>query len=60
MDILIVEDEPKLAALMQDYLNAAGYTTQCLDNGLQVVPAVRAHAPKLILLDLMLPGRRQP
>jgi two-component system response regulator BaeR len=57
MDILIVEDEPKLAALMQDYLHAAGYTTQCVDNGLHVVPAVRAHPPKLILLDVMLPGR---
>ncbi|NVZ22589.1 response regulator [Pseudomonas costantinii] len=55
--ILIVEDEPKLAALMQDYLVSAGYATQCLENGLQVVPAVRAHTPQLILLDLMLPGR---
>ncbi len=55
--ILIVEDEPKLAALMRDYLAAAGYATVCLDNGLQVVPAVRAHQPRLILLDLMLPGR---
>ncbi|MGC6372245.1 response regulator [Pseudomonas sp. K2I15] len=55
--ILIVEDEPKLATLMQDYLVAAGYPTLCLDNGLQVVPTVRAQAPRLILLDLMLPGR---
>lgn len=55
--ILIVEDEPKLAALMRDYLVAADYAVQCLDNGLQVVPAVRAHEPRLILLDLMLPGR---
>lgn len=55
--ILIVEDEPKLAALMRDYLIAAGYATQCLDNGLEVVPAVRAREPRLILLDLMLPGR---
>ncbi|WP_349745827.1 response regulator [Pseudomonas frederiksbergensis] len=54
--ILIVEDEPKLAALMRDYLIAAGYATQCLDNGLEVVPAVRAREPRLILLDLMLPG----
>ena len=55
--VLIVEDEPKLATLMQDYLVAAGYPTLCLDNGLQVVPTVRARAPRLILLDLMLPGR---
>ncbi|PHX41108.1 hypothetical protein AO263_31885 [Pseudomonas sp. NZIPFR-PS5] len=55
--ILIVEDEPKLAAFLQDYLIAAGYPTRCLDNGLQVVPTVRAQTPRLILLDLMLPGR---
>ncbi|WP_431703369.1 response regulator [Pseudomonas sp. BR20] len=55
--ILIVEDEPKLAALMRDYLEAAGYTTLSLDNGLHVVPAVHAHEPRLVLLDLMLPGR---
>ena len=55
--ILIVEDEPKLAALMHDYLSLAGYAVHCLDNGLEVVPWVRSHAPRLILLDLMLPGR---
>ncbi|OLF53426.1 response regulator [Pseudomonas chlororaphis] len=55
--ILIVEDEPKLAALMRDYLVTAGYACQCLDNGLDVLPAVRAREPRLILLDLMLPGR---
>ncbi|QQZ39792.1 response regulator [Pseudomonas sp. SK3(2021)] len=55
--ILIVEDEPKLAALLRDYLDAAGYPCRCLDNGLDVVPAVRAQPPRLILLDLMLPGR---
>jgi two-component system response regulator BaeR len=55
--ILIVEDEPKLAALEADYLAAAGYATHRIEDGLQVVPWVRANAPDLILLDLMLPGR---
>lgn len=55
--ILIVEDEPKLAQLLVDYLNAAGLTTRVIGNGLDVVPAVRAEPPGLILLDLMLPGR---
>lgn len=55
--ILVVEDEPKLAALLRDYLRAAGHDVTCLDNGLEVVPAVRAQEPDLILLDLMLPGR---
>jgi two-component system response regulator BaeR len=55
--ILIVEDEPKLAALEADYLKAAGYETHILGNGAEVVAWVRAQPPDLILLDLMLPGR---
>lgn len=56
-DILIVEDEPKLASLLFDYLKASGFKPFCLANGQEVVPWVRERKPDLILLDLMLPGR---
>ena len=56
-NILIVEDEPKLASLLSDYLKASGFETSCLSNGSDVVPWFREHKPDLILLDLMLPGR---
>jgi two-component system, OmpR family, response regulator BaeR len=55
--ILIVEDEPKLAELVADYLKAAGYEAHSIANGLEAVPWVRNHSPELIVLDLMLPGR---
>ncbi len=55
--LLIVEDEPKLAGLLSDYLRQAGFETSCLGNGTAVVPRVREEMPDLILLDLMLPGR---
>jgi two-component system response regulator BaeR len=55
--ILIVEDEPKLAALLSDYLQQAGFEASRLDNGLEVAPRVREQTPDLILLDLMLPGK---
>jgi two-component system response regulator BaeR len=55
--ILIVEDEPKLAELLRDYLAQASFETTVIDNGLEVVPYVREHNPDLVLLDLMLPGR---
>ncbi len=55
--ILIVEDEPKLAALLADYLKASGHETAWIANGLDVIPAIRAREPDLVLLDLMLPGR---
>lgn len=55
--IYIAEDEPKMAALLIDYLRAGGHATRWLADGREVVPAVRAHSPGLVLLDLMLPGR---
>jgi two-component system response regulator BaeR len=54
--ILIVEDEPKLAQVLTVYLQAEGYATTHIDNGLAVAGAVQARAPDVILLDLMLPG----
>jgi len=55
--ILIVEDEPKLASLVADYLRAAGYEAHCIENGLEVISWVKSNPPDLIVLDLMLPGR---
>lgn len=55
--ILIVEDEPKLAQLLVDYLQADGYACTVVRDGQGAIPAVRAHAPVLVVLDLMLPGR---
>ena len=55
--ILIVEDEPKIAALLRDYLAAEGYATEHYAEGSGVVEAVRRAPPDLLLLDLMLPGK---
>jgi len=54
--ILIVEDEPKIAALLRDYLVAAGYRVETLGNGALAVDWIRRHTPAAILLDVMLPG----
>jgi two-component system response regulator BaeR len=57
--ILIVEDAPKIAALLRDYLNQSGFETSHLSRGDEVEPWLRQsdNHPDLILLDLMLPGR---
>ena len=55
--ILIVEDEPKIADLLQKYLQNANYQTHWLNTGLGVGDWVRKEQPQLILLDLMLPGK---
>lgn len=56
-DILIIEDEPKLADLLQKYLTAAGYTSHHISHGDDAVQAVQNRKPDLVLLDIMLPGR---
>lgn len=54
--VLVVEDEEHVAALQQEHLQRAGLRTERLSRGDAVVAHVRAHAPDLVLLDLMLPG----
>jgi two-component system response regulator BaeR len=55
-DILVVEDEPALAALVADYLRAAGWQARVLHDGAQALADIRRAPPDLVILDLMLPG----
>lgn len=55
--ILIAEDEPKIAALVADYLRLAGYRSTTVGEGDHVLDAIAAQTPDLLLLDVMLPGK---
>ena len=54
--VLVVEDEPKLAALLADYLRAAGHEAECVGDGRDALQAWTERRHDLVLLDLMLPG----
>jgi two-component system, OmpR family, response regulator BaeR len=54
--VLVVEDEPKLAALLADYLRAAGHEPECVADGRDALQAWTERRHDLVLLDLMLPG----
>jgi two-component system response regulator BaeR len=55
--VLIVEDEPKLSALLRDYFLHAGFRCDTLDRGDLVEAYVARDKPELVLLDLQLPGK---
>jgi len=55
-NILIVEDEKKLALLLRDYLHNDAFTTHIIDRGDLVINALKTQYFDLVLLDLMLPG----
>ncbi|MFL5775495.1 MAG: response regulator transcription factor [Chloroflexota bacterium] len=53
--ILVVDDEPKIAALARDYLEHAGYTVLIASDGRAALDAVSRRRPDLVVLDLGLP-----
>lgn len=55
--VLIVEDEVKIASLLEDYLRQSGFETDTLYDGSEVAQWLSENSTNVILLDLMLPGK---
>ncbi|HEX6994689.1 MAG TPA: response regulator [Gammaproteobacteria bacterium] len=56
-DVLLVEDDARLAELTSRYLKQNGLTVEVESNGAAAVARFHAVRPRLVLLDLMLPGK---
>ncbi|MBO0707964.1 MAG: response regulator [Candidatus Dormibacteraeota bacterium] len=54
--IVLIEDDEPIAELLSMNLEAAGYQVAIARDGVSGLRLVRASAPDLILLDVMLPG----
>lgn len=55
--ILIVEDEQKLASVLEDYLRQANYDTHAIYDGAEVIPWFSNNPCDIVLLDIMLPNK---
>jgi DNA-binding response OmpR family regulator len=53
--VLIVEDEARLADVLEDYLKREGFRTERARDGKRALELWRAAKPNMVLLDLMLP-----
>jgi len=53
--VLIVEDEPDIAQLIQFHVEREGHATRIADTGTKALEVVREQRPSLIILDIMLP-----
>jgi DNA-binding response OmpR family regulator len=53
--ILVVDDDRKIVALVRAYLEREGYPVVAAYDGREALTRFRAHDPRLIVLDLMLP-----
>src|SRR5205814_7909987 len=55
-EVLVVEDEPDIRALIVHHLTRDGFRCRTAADGLDALAQLRASAPDLVVLDLMLPG----
>jgi DNA-binding response OmpR family regulator len=54
--ILVVDDDPKIVALVRAYLERERWRVVTATDGRGALRAIEDHAPRLVVLDLMLPG----
>jgi two-component system alkaline phosphatase synthesis response regulator PhoP len=54
--ILVVDDQPKIAHLVRDYLQAAGFQVLTAYDGQTALAQFRHEHPDLVVLDLNMPG----
>ncbi len=55
--ILLIDDDPMVARLVQLMLEPEGYQLTVAPNGLEGLKIAQINPPDLLLLDLMLPGQ---
>src|SRR5690242_12819960 len=53
--VLVVDDDPKIVALLRAYLLRAGFDVASAADGRQALDLIRELKPRLVVLDLMLP-----
>lgn len=56
IDILVVEDNAEIAALLTDFLRAEHYTVSTAETGEKALSLYEKYGARLVLLDVMLPG----
>ena len=56
VDVLVIEDEPDIRNLIVHHLARDGFRCRAVGSGADALARVKAVAPDLVILDLMLPG----
>lgn len=56
MNILIIDDDPRITALLKRALNFEGYSTTIAGNGAEGINLALEVNPDMVVLDIMMPG----
>jgi two-component system, OmpR family, response regulator MprA len=56
MNILVVDDDPRMVAFLKKALTREGYSVFTVRNGAEAVAEGRRRQPDLVILDILIPG----
>jgi len=56
VNVLVVDDDPKITQLLQRTLSLEGYRVRTAGSGAAGIEAARFHEPDLVILDVLMPG----
>jgi CheY-like chemotaxis protein len=54
--VLVVDDDPRITALLRDYLAGAGYQVDLAQHGGDALTLIQHDPPDVVLLDIEMPG----
>jgi len=53
--VLVVDDDPQMREVLEEFLRAQGYTTSIAEDGLAALRAIIDETPDVVLLDITMP-----
>ena len=54
-DVLVVDDDPDMVAIIRIMLDDSGYQVRCARNGKEALESVAERMPAVVLLDMLMP-----
>ena len=54
-DVLVVDDDPDMVAIIRIMLDDSGYQVRCARNGKEALESVAEKMPAVVLLDMLMP-----
>ena len=56
VEAVIVDDDPVGGELMSELLSEKGFTPRLVDDSTKAVAVIKAEKPRLVILDILMPG----
>ncbi len=57
ISVIIADDDPAICATVKDILAEKGFSSETVNNGYELLAAIKRKIPHIVILDLMMPEK---